>query len=167
MKKKAQVWTIDFIIALIIFIMLVLVAFRLLASADFYDTFEPFYRESISLSESLISSGKPSSWNSTNVIIPGIANNNRINESKLLEFDKISYSNTKSLFHISADYLFYFRNATNILNISGRCSRGYNVTTTASCEPNILNLTYSNFLRMDRIVIINSSIIRMVIYTWS
>lgn len=156
----------DFITGFVLFIIILFVALKLLINLMPNNQYENIHREGSVLSTNLLKSGHPSDWNETNVILPGIANNNRINFTKLEKFDNISYGTTKNLFHLSNEYIFVFKNATSIINIS-KCARGYNIVVDEFCEPDFSSIKYSNLVKFERIVVLNSSLATMVVYLWN
>ena len=83
------------------------------------------------ISSSLVLSGFPKDWNSSNVIRIGISDDQRINSSKLQKFRGLNYSKTKNSFSTPYNYAVYFANKDGeVLNIDGTCSIGSsNVTT--------------------------------------
>ncbi|MGM5481393.1 MAG: hypothetical protein ACQESE_03200 [Nanobdellota archaeon] len=165
-KKKGQVFTIDFIIGLLGFIFLVLIAFKLIVSIVPNDDFKLLNDENIFITDMLMQQGYPDNWTDSSVIIPGITTDNRLNKTKLEEYDKISYPRTKGLLHIRSDYSLAFYDGGNPINISG-CVHGYSVMTNSSCHPQFDSLSYTNFVKTERFLIFNSSIIKMVVYSWS
>lgn len=167
MKKKGQIWTVDFITGFVLFIIIIFVALKLIINLVPNNQYENIYREGSGLSTTLLKPGYPNSWNETTVILPGIAENNRINLTKLSRYDNMSYGRLKTLFHLSNEYIFLFRNATSVINIS-KCVRGFDIAVnTTTCEPDFSTIKYENLVRFDRIVIINSTLSNMVIYLWN
>lgn len=168
--KKSQVWTIDFIAGLLIFIVLMLIGVAMIMSLVEPGDTDSLYRDSVHLSGALMTSGNPVTWdvNNSNVIIPGLlidGSKSRIDANKLTEFDKLDYQRTKTLFHLSSEYIFFFRNSTGIINIS-KCIRGYALPVNTSCEPDLTSVNYNDLVKIDRIVIYNASIITLTIYSW-
>jgi hypothetical protein len=165
-SKKGQIWTADFIAGLILFIFVLLFTTKITLSMSIPEEEPATYKEAIYLSEALLSQGYPKNWTSDLVIIPGISNDNRINQTKLEELKEISYDQTKALYSISGEYLFFFKNETSILNISG-CTFGYNVSTDNNCEPQLDSSTYSDLSKIERTVIYNYEVIKLIIYVWN
>jgi len=130
------------------------------------EDYDNLYRQTSQLSSSLVSSGHPVDWNASSVIIPGIADNNRINSTKLNRFDNLNYGKGKVLLHTTNEYIFYFKNKTSIINYS-KCVRGYNISTNNNCEPDFTNVSVSNLVKFERLVILNSTLVSMVVYSWN
>lgn len=166
MKKKAQVWTVDYLMGFLIFIIVLVFSIKIIFSIVPSQDFQFLYNDGIHISTSLVESGSPNDWNVSTVIVPGIADNNRINFTKLSSFDNLSYQQTKTLFHTPNDYLFFFKNSTGLLNFT-KCIRGYNATVDNSCNPLLTLIEYSSLVKFERIVILNSSLATMVVYVWN
>jgi len=164
--KKGLVWTTDFIIGMMLFILIVFVALRIVFSMYPSEDHIIVYRDAVHLSDRLLSEGYPPDWNTTNVILPGIAENNRINATKLSRFKNLDYYHAKTLMHMTSDYIFFIRNSTDIINIS-QCVYGYNLTTDENCTPMLGTITYNNLARIDRLIIYNSTVISLTIYAWN
>ncbi|MGV8162671.1 MAG: hypothetical protein ACP5N2_05060 [Candidatus Nanoarchaeia archaeon] len=163
-KAKGQIWTLDYIVGLLIFLATVFIAFILIRDLKLdSNNFGHALKESNHISMNLINSGTPSNWNSSNVLIIGISENNRINLTKLDEFDNLTYAKTKLLFQVTGEYVFYFENKTGIINQS-KCFRGYDLG--ESC---ILQIPpqADNIAKTERLVILNSNIVKMVIVVWN
>jgi hypothetical protein len=167
-NKSGQVWTLDFIIGLILFVLILIISLKILF--NMYSSSDDLiaYRDAVHLSDNLLSVGYPSNWtyNLTTVVLPGISENNRINITKLEKFNEVDYYRAKTLMHVTSDYIFFIRNSTVIIN-TGHCIYGYNVATDAECNPLLSTLHYNNLARIDRVIIYNSTIMLMTVYTWN
>jgi len=124
------------------------------------------YRDAVYLSDNLLSEGYPSNWTNESVILPGIAENNRINSTRLSEFKTLDYHRAKTLLHVTSDFVFFIRNATNIINIS-ECTYGYSLTHDENCTPLFTGVSYENLVRVDRIILYNSTVMTMTVYAWN
>ena len=150
------------------FIIIVVIAGKQLVNILPSPSYENLYDENVYLSTTLLQPGYPSDWTPGNVLIPGIASNNRMDETKLANFDTFTYDETKSFFHIASEYLFYFKNDTGIVPLVGECNFGFAVPTNmTTCEPDITSLGYANLVKTSRIVIYKSDVIEMVLYSWN
>jgi hypothetical protein len=164
-RKKGQIWTTDFVIGLLLFTLVVLITVKIAFTMYPSQNHIVVYRDAVHLSDALLSQGYPSNWTSTDVLLPGIAENNRINNTKLLEMSELNYSKAKILLHITSDYLFFFQNNSEIKN-TGRCVYGYNVMTDSDCKPILTDLKYDDLAKIDRLIIYNSTVMIMTVYTW-
>jgi hypothetical protein len=165
-KRRGQVWTVDFIVGLLLFTLVVLITVKVAFSMSPSQDHIIVYRDAVHLSDALLSQGYPSDWTISNVLLPGIAENNRINNTKLAEIAELNYSTAKTLLHVTSDYIFFLRNGTEVIN-TGNCVYGYNVTTDADCNPELSNMSYDNLAKIDRFVIYNSTVVIMTVYTWN
>ena len=165
MNKKAQTWTVDFILGMVMFILLVMISVKAIYTLMPNQDYNLIYGSTVLLSDTLMSGGHPSDWNNTNVILPGVIDDSRVNATKLSRFDNLNYNSTLSILHLEHQYIFYFSNGTNIVNIS-RCVRGYPVHVTGNCNIDLSSIKYDNLVKIERIVIYNGTILKMVVYGW-
>lgn len=165
-RKKGQMLFPDFLLGLTIFLIVMAISGKLIVDMTADNKFEQAYKENLQVSESLLTTGMPTNWTKDNIIIPGIVNDQRLNITKLEEFEKLDYELSKTLLNTKSEFLFYFKNATEIINISN-CSYGYNINYTAGCQPNIQNIDMENLVHTDRYIIHNGEIISMRILTWN
>ena len=117
------------------------------------------------ISNSLMSSGYQTNWNSDNVERIGITDNNRVSESKLAEFSKISYKESKKLFGTVYDfYVFFTDRDNNVVQINssleGIGKPGVNSTNIQIVE------NPKKLVKITRLIVKESNIEKMVIYLW-
>jgi len=165
-STKSQIFSLDMVIAAVLFT----------AGLIF------FYKYSIDLMESqqdvagnlatnanllsnfIISQGYPVGWNKTNVIIIGISDNKRINETKVKMFSEIDYEQTRSLLSTHNDYYLFFENSAgdlvDINNVKGVGKSGVNTTNLVEVE------NPRDIVKMYRYSLYNSEIIRVGLYVW-
>jgi len=165
-NKKGQVWTTDYVIGLMLFILVLIITVKMVISIQPSQDQIIVYRDAVHLSDAILSKGYPANWTTTDVLLPGIADNNRINNTKLLQFQNMEYGQTKILMHTISDYLFFIKNGTGIIN-TGKCVYGYNITTNINCEPQLNTIKYENLAKIERMVIYNSTVVVMTIYAWN
>jgi len=163
--NRGQVWTMDFIIGITLFIIVMLLSVRILLTIYPSQEHIRVYRDAVQLSDSLLSPGYPVNWNTSNVILPGIADNNRINNTRLKSFKDMNYQHTKTLLHVTSDFIFFISNSTTIIN-TGQCLYGYNLTSEANCKPILTTEDYDTLARIDRMVIYNSTVYTLTVYAW-
>lgn len=165
-NKNGQGFTIDYIIGLLIFIFLVVIASKLFINIVPDFSYKTTYRNNVYLADTLLGQAYPSNWNNSNVILPGIANNNvRINTTLLSRFDNLSYDRTKTLFHLENEYLFFFKNASGIINMS-RCVHGYPIIVNSTCYPQLDENTYEHLTTIKRLVILEGKVVEMDVFVW-
>lgn len=164
-NKRGQVWSTDFIVGLMLFLFVILVSTKILMDMGLNTDDSYVYRDAVYISGSLLSAGYPTNWTNETVIIPGIADDNRLNLTHLSHFQNLTYEKTTQLLHIKSDYIFFIRNSTNILNIS-QCVYGYNLTTDENCTPILSTEKYARLVTIDRLIIYNSTVATMTVYAW-
>ena len=168
-KKKGQVWTLDFIMSLIVFVGLIILAINLLEFENprtQNKEYQERQMEADYISNMLLTTGIPVDWNETNVLVPGITENQRINLTKLDMFDELDYQKKKSLLQVKGDFLFFFENSSDTINKT-KCFRGYDEDMYESCELNLSKLNYDDLAKTERIIILDSELVNLVIYVWS
>lgn len=131
MRKRAQGWGFDIIIAstLFLFAIILFYQYSLNYSSENEEIIQSLSYDGNIIGNSLLSEGYPKNWNATNVITPGILSDNKINNTKLELFYNLSldYNKSKSLFNTRFDYyinfsmLIYF-NDKNVSGIGKRFS---------------------------------------------
>ena len=163
--KKGQVFTTDYIIGLMIFIFMLVMGAKILVDIVPSYSYEIVYRDGLYIADLLVDEGYPSDWNSSTVVVPGVCTNFRLDKSKLVELDGIDYGRTKTLFHTEGDYLFFFKNKTEIMNISN-CTYGFPISVNSSCDPQLDTISYDHLSITERMIIYNSSVIKLVVYSW-
>jgi len=112
-----------------------------------------------------MSSGYQTNWNSDNVERIGITDDNRVSESKLAEFSKIPYKESKKLFGTVYDfYVFFTDRNNNIIPINssseGIGKPGVNSTNIQTVE------NPKKLVKITRLIVKESDIKKMVIYLW-
>ncbi|MEM2955004.1 MAG: hypothetical protein QW625_03600 [Candidatus Nanoarchaeia archaeon] len=113
--SKGQVWSLDFITSLIIFLFAFLVVFFIFSYLNAQSAQQAFFNDieslSLSISDILVrTKGIPEDWNETNVIAIGLASEeNALNETKISYFFSMAnsdYERTKAI--LTGGYDFYF-----------------------------------------------------------
>jgi hypothetical protein len=130
-RRKGQVWSMDFIIAVSMFTIAIVLYFKY-AGSTFDERqleIDELSLDARSIAGSLLTPGYPHDWNSTDVIRIGISDDGHaINETKLSRFLNLSssnYSGTKGLF--GTTYNFHFRITTqndSVIAETGRNESG-------------------------------------------
>lgn len=131
---KAQASYIDFIVAIMLFVFTMVLYFSY--TANFKQggrgELDTMLADAKALSSSLILSGYPTNWDNNTVIRIGIAEEQKVNLTKLKYFKKLNYSLTKKNFATIYDYfVFFVNNKGEVLNINGVCGAGYPLINTS------------------------------------
>ena len=159
----------DFIIALLLFTFTVAVYFSYTNNFQTEDQGEinSMISDAKAISSSLTLSGYPSSWDNTTVIRIGIADDQRINATKLKNFKQLNYSLTKKKFGTVYDYfVFFVGNNGSILNISDVCGVGSPLVSAACISVNLTGINKQKLVKAERYLNYNSQVMKMVVYVW-
>ncbi|MFH1212410.1 MAG: hypothetical protein V1659_05810 [Candidatus Woesearchaeota archaeon] len=186
LNRKAQVWSMDFIFGLLIFIAVAIIAVPLVYELFAHNNLETLQKESLLLSDALMSEGYPNDWpayigsgsNGTadsaadGVIRPGIITGGRLDTEKLIALKEIGYENSKKLFNImSSDYYFIIRDDSGSVSIPGfgcgfgHSSAGYSELGNCFFSPD--NLSYENLVSVERAAAFHSRIWIVSVYVWN
>jgi len=164
--KKGQFNFIDFITSIVVFAILLTIFFKY--SPNITKSQEGITGLAIEgriISDDLLSGGFPSNWNSSNVVIIGITdNNNQINETKIQSLLSLSYPQTRNLFRTTYHYYFLFKDQDDsILKITptqeGIGYPGVN-------SSNIENVDTQKLVKIERIVFFRNQMAKLVLYLW-
>ncbi|MFH1649567.1 MAG: hypothetical protein ABIA93_03390 [Candidatus Woesearchaeota archaeon] len=138
MAMKAQSWSIDFMIAMLIFIIAAVLSIKFLVNTGSNSGFDDVQREANGVASTLLSAGFPEDWTNDTVVRPGLLEDDRLSPSKFGELLNIQYSTLRGILNVQHDFFFYFMNATNpnepfFMNAScGYGSSDVNVTVESS-----------------------------------
>jgi len=156
--SKAQVFSLDLIIGVIIFGSAILIYYKSATNLSDQDEalLDDLLIDAKSISGSLMSQGYPYNWSKDDVIRIGISDNNRINETKLEQFSKIPYKDSRKLFGTAYDYYVYFKDRNNDIV-------PFNETLEGIGKP-VENP--KKLVKVTRLVVKKSAIAKMVIYLW-
>ena len=104
---KAQMWFMDFVIALVIFSFALISYYTYTTNISKQDSsaMDEVISDAKTVSSSFTSGGYPDNWDSSTVTMIGFTDNyNRIDNEKFGEFNKIKYNKTKKLLGTIYDY---------------------------------------------------------------
>jgi len=167
LKIKGQVFSVDIIIAVIIFTAAILIYYKAMInfSEDDSELFDSIIMDVKSISDSLMSEGNPANWSKENINTLGLHTNQRINKTKLRYFAGIPYKDTKNLLGTKYDYYIIFKDRNNNVcpineSLEGIGKPGVNLT-----NINILQ-NQKMLVKVTRITIRNSDIQKMVVFLW-
>jgi hypothetical protein len=110
---KSQAFYTDFIIAIMIFSVILTIYFLYTSNLSKQDEglLDDLLTDSESIAYSLTTGGFPNNWDENNIVRMGLTNNDQIiNPSLLLESSKINYNKTKRLLGTTHDFFTYFEN---------------------------------------------------------
>lgn len=133
-STKAQAWYIDFAVALLLFTFTLVVYFSYTNNFQKQEKggIDEMLAEAKSISSSLALSGYPNNWDNTTVIRIGIADEQKVNATKIKYFKQLDYPTTKKRFGTTYDYFVFFVNSKGeVININGICGEGYPLINTS------------------------------------
>jgi len=151
--KKSQVWYLDFMVGVFIFVTLIVIYYQYYG--NFVDDSEVEWQEIIidskAISSILISAGYPADWTNDTVSVIGLTDGNyRINFTKLARLKNMSYKQAKDVMRTRFEFYFFIENQNGtVVDSAG------------------MNATDHLFLvQTTRFVIYNSSVSKMVLHVW-
>lgn len=164
---KAQVFCFDMVVAVLIFGAAILVYYKTTTNLSDQDEalVDDLLIDAKSISSSLMSQGYPYNWTKDNVTRIGITDDNRVNESKLEQFSRIPYKDSRKLFGTTYDYYVYFRDRDNNIipfneTHEGIGKPGVDSTNIQTAE------NPKKLVRVTRLIIREADIKKMVVYLW-
>ncbi len=125
--KTAQAWYMDFAIALLLFIFTLVVYFSYTTNFQKQEKGEldVMLTDAKSISSSLTLSGYPKDWSNETVIRIGIADEQKLNETKMRYFSELNYTLSKRRFGTVYDYFVFLEGANNsLINFGTKCGVG-------------------------------------------
>jgi hypothetical protein len=169
MSTKSQVWTTDFIISIMLFIALFLLFGKTIfdLTNESREEISPLVMEGKAVSDSLVSEGYPENWNNDTVSKIGLTTDNRIDGSKISAFYSMNYSDAKKLFNTPYDFFVFLSDENNkLISVDGRYGFGNPLVNATQDNVVLSGIDFEKLAKIDRIVIYNSKIVKMVIYLW-
>lgn len=158
-KKRAQAFGLDVIVASSLFILAAATFFfySLNHSNESGKTYDLMSYQGENLADTLLSEGYPENWNEINALQTGILTGEKVNESKLQEFYDMAYydyTKTKYLFKITDEYYINFSQPLTV--------RGTNVPFIGRYEANPDNL-----IKITRIINYENRPTKVFVYIWN
>lgn len=126
----------DFAVGLLLFTFTLVVYFSYTNNFQSQDkgSLDLMLKDAKSISSSLALEGYPDDWSNLTAIRIGIADDQKVNATKVKRLKQLNYATGKKKFATSYDYFVYFVNSNgDVLNINGVCGSGYP----------LINLTYN------------------------
>ena len=156
--EKAQIWSIDLIIAVMIFTtgIVFFYVYTLNYGQEVENTLASLEYDAGHIADMLHTSGFPKNWSSEDVITLGISDSGQINESKLAELAALTdsdYSRTQTLFTTQYNWYINFSEPM-LIGITTRNTIGSTSTNPA------------NNLRVQRITVYRNKPVLMNVYIW-
>lgn len=163
MKTKAQIWGLDLMVAIIIFVIGIITfyLYSLNYPSQAEDNLNQLFYEGDLVLSNILSEGYPENWNSESVIRLGILSNNQINNTKLEQFYNLASSNyqkTRTTLNTKYDYYFFLSKnfVINSQQVSGIGKPGI--------DPE--NIQASNLIKITRAAVYNKEPVTAYLYIW-
>ena len=184
-NERAQIWYADFIIGLLIFILAVSSYYYYYDNEKNDDSsLENLMGDARTVSSYLAGAGLPLNWTSNSVIVIGLTDDNsRVNTAKLNSLNSIQYSTARTLLNTKYDFYIYFQDKSNCVLklISDNYGYGHpdaklkDIGSSDSCLTpesknmtlNLSNINPKKVVRVERILIYNSTVSKMVLNEWA
>ena len=158
--RKAQAWGFDLIMAAIVFLagIVIFYIYSLNYPTEGKENLDALSYEGNLIADNLLSSGFPKDWTKTNVVAIGIADEGKINETKLSRLNDLAndiggYDKTRALFNTKFQYYF---NLTEIMTIDGS-----NVNYIGQ-----LQSTPKNLIKITRFTAYKNKPVTLNVYVW-
>lgn len=169
MSTKAQVWTTDFMISLLILVATLVIFARGITNitATGNEDLSPLIIEGRAISDQLMSEGYPTNWNLSNVANIGIVTNNRINDTKINAFYSMNYSDARKKFNTRYDFFVFVLDENNKpVNINGSYGIGHSLVNATQDSITLGNLDNAKLVKIARLTIHESKVRQAVVYIW-
>jgi hypothetical protein len=170
---RGQAIYMDFMIGIVFLMLVVALYFKYLprATAREAKILQEMEMDARSIASSLMNSGLPSDWNSSTVQRIGIVEgDSRLNATKLQRLAGLPYSDSKALLGSSRDFYVYFQKGQIVLNVSGVCGFGSPLIAPApageNCSLPVRAAQTTDVLKVERILIADNALARMVVLVW-
>jgi hypothetical protein len=160
MSIKAQAWYVDYMVAMVIFSLAILIYFEYGANSS-ENSLSYLETDSKYISSSLVSEGIPNNWTSNPLKI-GVADDYKLNETKWQAFHNLGYNTSKNIFATRFDFYVMVKDAGNVIRIDdldGIGNPNYNSST-------IKNIDAKNLIRTERFIVYQNRIMSLVVYLW-
>lgn len=115
LKPKAQLWYMDLVIALSMFLIVIVFSFKYLNESYIFENDKNIISEADKLTSKLLTVGIPENWTNEYVLSIGLTTENTLNTTKLEYLNNLStdkYPNVKAMFGLSSDFIIFFMNRT-------------------------------------------------------
>jgi hypothetical protein len=168
-NAKAQVWLSDYTISLLIFLLAIILSFKIIINSfSTNNTYEELKTDAGKISEMLLSEGYPVDWNESSVIRPGLLVEKRLDATKVARAmnQNMSYSSLKTKLQTKYDFLVMFKTPEgDLIDFDSSC--GSCASSCGLCHiGKALPANYDDLVKLDRFVVFNSSVTRMEVYVW-
>lgn len=171
-NKKSQVWLSDYTLSMLLFALAALIAVKIIINSFSATTdFQDLKSESAKISEILLSEGFPADWTNDTVIRPGLLTGKRLDETKVIHAMNntyINYTFLKFMLQAKHEFAVVFESPNDgLINFSNSFCVIGNSSVSLDCLNVSFNFNYHDMVQLNRLVVYNSSIVRMVVFIWA
>jgi len=158
---KGQIWYLDLVIGFSIFTLALLIFFtnEINLNDSEQEALSGLVFEGSIIGDHLMSAGYPDEWNENYYTEIGIVNDGLVNITKLNNFTKIPYNETKQAFGTRFEYYVYFVGDNFSEEQEGFGFPGINSTS-------FDNLTSTHLINIDRLVVYKNEIKALKVIIW-
>lgn len=165
MKNKAQIWSLDLMAGLALFLVGIMIFFiySLNQPSQARENLELLSYEGKIIADDILSEGYPTNWDSDDVRTLGLTTDNEINQTKLENLYQIiymqgNYTKTKNLFNTQYDYYFFLDQ--NMTVSSGQIE--------GIGKPGVTkqNIDARNLIKITRFTIYQNKTTSLHLYIW-
>lgn len=175
-STKGQLWSLDFIIGVLIFLVTVVFFFVQMNSLELtpQTSLNRLVLEAQDISTTLMSEGYPPAWTASTVVVPGIVTDARVNSSRLNELVLLNYSVLQGLLRVSDEFFVFIEQGNGcVLPLDGRYGVGnplVSVPASGCVAPTSVNVNPASpetVVPITRYVIYNATPARLHVYVWN
>jgi len=165
-STKGQLWSIDFIVGSVLFILMVIAFFNQLGNTQAPESVShDLLREAMDTSGLLLTEGLSRDWNGSDVLLLGITDGSyRISHSKWNDAAQMNYSAVRSALRLTHN-TFIFAEDKDGCQVTALPPIGEGMNITQAC-PIALSMDVSNLVPVRRVAIYNGSATKISIYAW-
>ena len=157
-KRKAQIWYTDFMVAVLIFVIALVIYYEFITNLSVKEQviLDELIADGKSISSSLVSGGSPHNWTNETVTRIGITDgNHKINQTKIDVLYNMSYNDAHRVFGTRFNFYIYFENSTND-----------RINITAGDTLGTIPSSYKHLMKITRLLVYESDIIKMQVNVW-
>lgn len=165
MKTKAQIWSLDLMAGLALFLVGIMIFFvySLNQPSQAQETLSLLTYDGKIIADNLLSEGYPSNWNPSNAITIGLTTSKKINQTKLetlyqMIYTDNNYTKTKNLFNTGYDFYFFL---DQNMTVSAGSIEGIG-------KPGVTkdNINAKNLIKITRYTIYQNKTTPLYLYIW-
>ncbi len=169
MKNKSQLWGIDLMIAVTLFVfgIMIFYIYNLNAPSDVRENFEYMYYDGDLIMNSILSEGYPTDWNThtEDLVKIGILTDGKINNTKLQAFNDLvdtepKYKISKTNFSTKYDYYFYLDSTMESIGA------GHDGIGKPGVARDPITITSRNLIKITRFTIYENKPMTAYLYVW-